>query len=50
MKPHSRHTNDHEVQPVPGVFEEGELSKTKAPWHNFYGGFKCVDECKHISG
>lgn len=31
MMPHSRHTNDHEVQPVPGVFEEGELSKTKAP-------------------
>lgn len=44
-----RHADDHEVQPVPGVSEEGEISNTESSGQNFDGCFKCVDGCKHVS-
>lgn len=44
-----RHADDHEVQPVPGVFEEGETSDTESSGQNFDCCFKRVDECKHVS-
>lgn len=44
-----RQDDDNEVQPVPRVSEEGELSNTEASGHNLYNGFECVDGREHES-
>lgn len=45
-----RHADDHEVEPVPGVFEEGEASATEPSGCHLDGCFKRVDEREHVSG
>lgn len=44
-----RHADDHEVQPVPGVSEEGEPPHTESSGQNFDGCFKRVDGCEDVS-
>lgn len=44
-----RHADDHEVQPIPRVSEEGEVSDAESSRQNFDRCFKCVDACEHIS-
>ena len=44
-----RQDDDNDVQPVPWVSEEGELSNTEASGHNLYNGFECVDCHEHVS-
>ena len=43
-----RHADDHEVQPVPGVFEEGEGPDAEAPGHHLYRGLKGVDAGENV--
>ena len=45
---HSRHADDHEVQPVPRVFEECEAAHTKAPRQHLDGRLKRVDASEDI--
>lgn len=44
-----RRADDHDVQPVPRVSEEGEFSHTEASGHDLYDGIKSVDSHKHAS-
>lgn len=38
-----RHWDDHEIQPVPRISEEGEVIYGEASGHNFSEGFKRID-------
>ena len=44
----SRHDNDAEVEPVPGVPQEGEGSHTETPRQDLYERLKCVDSCEGV--
>lgn len=44
-----RHDDDHEVQPVPRVSEEGEPANTEASRHHFHEGLQRVDNREHDS-
>lgn len=44
-----RRADDDDVQPVPRVSEEGEVSDAEASAHNLYDGFKRVDGGEHVS-
>lgn len=39
-------TDDHHIQPVPGVPQEGVFSHAQAPGHDLYDGFQRVDGCE----
>lgn len=41
--------DDEQVQPVPGVSEEGEGPDTEASGHHFNDDFKRVDGYEHVS-
>ena len=45
---HSRHGDHAEVQPVPGVPEEGELPDTEASSEDLHQGFKRIDASKCV--
>lgn len=47
---HSRHDNDTEVEPVPGVPQEGERPHTETPRQDLYERLECVDTCEGIPG
>lgn len=44
----SRHDNDAEVEPVPGVPQEGEGSHTEASGQDLNDRFKRVDTCEGV--
>lgn len=44
-----RHDDDHEVQPVPRVSEEGEPANTEASRHHFHEDLQHVDNREHDS-
>lgn len=44
-----RHRDDHEIQPVPWVSEEGEVIYTETSSHNFCEWLKSVDSCEGVS-
>lgn len=44
-----RHDDDHKVQPVPWISEEGEPANTEASRHHFYEDLQRVDNCEHDS-
>lgn len=44
----SRHDNDAEVQPVPGVPQEGERSQTETSGQDLNERLKCVDTCEGV--
>lgn len=44
----SRHDDDAEVEPVPGVPEEGEGPHTETPRQDLYERLKRVDPCEGI--
>lgn len=45
----SRHDDDAEVQPVPGVPQEREGPHAEAPRQNLYEGLERVDTCEGVS-
>ena len=45
-----RHADDREIQPVPGVSEEGEWSDAEPPSQDLYERLKGVDPRERISG
>lgn len=46
----SRHDDDAEVQPVPGVPQEGEGAQTETPGQDLYEGLKRIDTCEGVPG
>lgn len=46
----SRHDDDAEVQPVPGVPQEGEGPQAETPRQNLYERLERIDTCEGISG
>lgn len=44
-----RHGDDHEVQPVPRISEEGEPADTEASGHHFNEDLQRVDDREHDS-
>lgn len=44
----SRHDDDAEVEPVPGVSQEGERSHTETPRQDLYERLEGVDTCEGI--
>lgn len=49
MELYLRHGNDHEIQPVPGVSEEGEAVYTETSSHNLCEWLECVDPREGVS-
>ena len=45
---YSRHADDAEVKPVPGIPEEGEGPHTEAPGQDLDSGLERVDACEHV--
>lgn len=43
VRQYLRHWDDHEIQPVPRISEEGEVIYGKASGHDFSEGFKRID-------
>lgn len=48
MSDHSRHDDDAEVEPVPGVPQEGEGSHAESSGQDFYERLKRVDTCEGV--
>lgn len=49
-RPCSRHRDDAEVQPVPGVPEECEVVNAEAPGQHLDEGFKGIDPREGVPG
>lgn len=48
LQRYSRHQNDTEVQPVPGVSQESKLPHAEAPCQDLNQGLKGVDPCERV--